>query len=269
MQFDYSAYKALKFNRPDAGILEIILSNPGRLNALDADGHRELAAVWRDVDKDAETRVVLLRGEGGTYSAGGDLKLVEKMANDWETKVRTWKEASDLVYNVINCTKPVVSAIEGPAVGAGLAAALVADISVAGRSARIIDGHTRLGVAAGDHSAIVWPLLCGMAKAKYYLLLCEKLSGEEAERIGLVSLVADDDKVIDTAMTVCRRLAEGAPVAIRFTKHALNNWLRMAGPTFDASLALEFIGFSGPEVREGYEALKEKRAPKFDPKSPF
>jgi enoyl-CoA hydratase len=269
MQCDYSAYKALKFNRPEPGILEVILSNPGKLNSLDEDGHRELAAVWRDIDKDDETRVVLLRGEGGNYSAGGDLKLVEKMANDWDTKVRTWKEASDLVYNVINCTKPVVSAIEGPAVGAGLAAALVADISVAGRSARIIDGHTRLGVAAGDHSAIVWPLLCGMAKAKYYLLLCEKLSGEEAERIGLVSLVADDDKVIETAMKVCHRLAEGAPVAIRFTKHALNNWLRLAGPTFDASLALEFIGFAGPEVREGYTALKEKRAPKFSPKSPF
>jgi enoyl-CoA hydratase len=269
MQFDYSAYKALKFNRPEPGILEVILSNPGKLNALNEDGHRELAGVWRDIDKDDETRVVLLRGEGGNYSAGGELKLVEKMANDWDTKIRAWKEANDIVYNVINCTKPVVSAIEGPGVGAGLAAAIVADISVAGRSARIIDGHTRLGVAAGDHSAIIWPLLCGMAKAKYYLLLCETVTGEEAERIGLVSLVADDDKVIDTAMDVCRRLAKGAPVAIRFTKHALNNWLRLAGPTFDASLALEFIGFAGPEVREGYAALMEKRAPKFDPKSPF
>ena len=163
----------------------------------------------------------------------------------------------------------MVAAIEGPAVGAGLAAALVADVTVAGRSARIIDGHTRLGVAAGDHSAIVWPLLCGMAKAKYYLLLCETLSGEEAERIGLVSLVADDDKVVETAMQVASKLAKGAPAAIRFTKHALNNWLRLAGPTFDASLALEFIGFSGPEVREGLASLKEKRKASFDPDCPF
>ncbi len=269
MAYDYSSYKALKFNRPEPRILEVILSNPGKLNALNEDGHRELAEVWRDIDKDAETSVVLLRGEGGNYSAGGDLKLVEKMAADWKVRLKAWKEANDIVYNVINCTKPIVSAIEGPAVGAGLAAAMVADISVAGRKARIIDGHTRLGVAAGDHSAIIWPLLCGMAKAKYYLLLCETVTGEEAERIGLVSLVADDDKVVETAMGVARKLAKGAPVAIRFTKHALNNWLRMAGPTYDASLALEFMGFSTPEVREGYSALMEKRKPEFDPDCPF
>lgn len=265
----YGNYKALKFNRPEPGILEVIISNPGKLNALDHQGHKEIAEVWRDVDKDDETSVILLRGEGGTYSAGGDLKLVDKMVGDWDTRLKAWKEANDIVYNIINCTKPIVSAIEGPAVGAGLAAAIMADISVAARTARIIDGHTRLGVAAGDHAAIIWPLLCGMAKAKYYLLLCEEVSGEEAERIGLVSMVADDDKVIETAMKVCRKLAKAAPVAIRFTKHAMNNWLRLAGPSFDASLALEFMGFTGPEVKEGVSALMEKRKPNFDNKSPF
>lgn len=269
MPVDYSTYKALKFNRPKPGILEIVISNPGKLNALDEDGHRELADVWRDVDRDDETVVVLLRGDGGTYSAGGDLKLIETMSKDWDTRIRAWKEAHDIVYNVINCTKPIVSAMETVAVGAGLAAAMMADISVAGRSTRIIDGHTRLGVAAGDHAAIIWPILCGMAKAKYYLLLCETLTGEEAERIGLISLVADDDKVIETAMDVCVRLANGAPTAIRWTKHAMNNWLRMAGPTFDTSLALEFMGFSGPEIQEGYRALMEKRKPEFKTRSPF
>jgi len=260
----FESYSALKFNRLENGILEVIISNPGKLNALDEQGHKEISEVWRDIDKDDETKVVLLRGDGGTYSAGGELKLVDKMTNDWGTRLRAWKEANDIVYNIINCSKPIVSAIQGPAVGAGLAAAIMADISVAGRTARIIDGHTRLGVAAGDHAAIIWPLLCGMAKAKYYLLLCEEISGEEAERIGLVSLVTDDDKVIDTALGVCRKLANGAPTAIRFTKHAMNNWLRLAGPTFDASLALEFMGFTGPEVKEGVSALMEKRKPKFD-----
>lgn len=269
MTSHYSGYKSLKFNRPEPRILEVIFSNPGRLNSLDADGHSECTKVWRDINDDDQTSVVLLRGEGGVFSAGGDLKLVEDIANDWNTRLRVWKEAGDLVYNVINCTKPIVSAIEGPAVGAGLAAALVSDITVAGKTARIIDGHTRLGVAAGDHSAIVWPLLCGMAKAKYYLLTCDTVTGEDAERMGLVSLCVDDDQVIDKCMEVCRKLVDGPPVAIRFTKHALNNWLRLAGPTFDASLALEFIGFSGPEVHEGLNALREKRKPEFDPDSPF
>jgi len=146
---------------------------------------------------------------------------------------------------------------------------LLADISVAGRNARIIDGHTRLGVAAGDHSAIVWPLLCGMAKAKYYLLLCESLTGAEAERIGLVSLLADDTEVVGRALAAAERLRDMPPAAVRWTKHALNNWLRTAGPAFDASLAMEFMGFSGPEVQEGLAALRQKRRPNFDPADPF
>jgi enoyl-CoA hydratase len=265
----YARYTALKFNRPRPRILEVILSKPGKLNAIDEAGHREFVEVWRDVDQDPDTAVVLLRGEGGVFSAGGDFAMIERMAADWSVRTRVWKEASDLVYNVINCAKIVVAAIEGPCVGAGLAAAMLADVTVAGRRARIIDGHTRLGIAAGDHAAIVWPLLCGMAKSKYYLLTCEVLSGEEAERIGLVSRVVDDDQVAATAIEIAERLGNGPQAALRWTKHALNNWLRLAGPTFDASLALEFLGFSGPELQEGMAALKEKRAARFDAKDPF
>ncbi|HYX93115.1 MAG TPA: enoyl-CoA hydratase/isomerase family protein [Myxococcaceae bacterium] len=268
MKIAYDAYQGLRFARPEPRILEIILDTPGRANALDAVKHRELAEIWRDVDADPEVSCVVLRGEGGVYSGGGDLNMIEQMADDWNTRLRAWREARDIVYNIINCSKPVVSAIQGPAVGAGLAAAMLADVSVAGRTARIIDGHTRLGVAAGDHAAIIWPILCGMAKAKYYLLLCESVTGEEAERIGLISLCVDDDKVLETARDVARKLVEGAPAAMRWTKYALNNWLRMMGPVFDASLALEFMGFAGPEVRVGLQALRGKTAPRFDPNTP-
>jgi enoyl-CoA hydratase len=265
----YGGYRRLKFARPAERILEIILDNPGKLNATDAVMHAELAEIWRDVDADSDINVALLRGAGNAFSAGGDLALVESLMQDFTMRTRVWKEARDLVYNIINCSKPVVSAIEGPAVGAGLVAGLLADVSVAARNARIIDGHTRLGVAAGDHAAIVWPLLCGLAKAKYYLLLCEPLSGEEAERIGLISRVAEEGKAYETALAIAERLAAGAPAAIRWTKYALNNWLRTAGPSFDTSLALEFLGFSGPEVREGVASLREKRAPKFPTSSPL
>ncbi len=269
MTVDQKNYKYLKLSRPKEGLLEVVLSNPGKLNSVTVDGHAELGRIWGDVDRDESVQVVLLRGEGGTYSAGGDLKLVEQIGADWGTRMRVWKEASDLVYGVINCSKPTVCAMEGVSVGAGLAAGLLCDITIVGRTTRIIDGHTRLGVAAGDHAAIIWPLLCGMAKAKYYLMLCETLKGEEAERLGLVSMVADDDKVIETAHAVCDKLLGGAQTAIRFTKHSLNNWLRMAGPTFDASLALEFLGFGGPEMTEGHASHVEKRKPKFPPKAPF
>jgi enoyl-CoA hydratase len=153
--------------------------------------------------------------------------------------------------------------MHGPAVGAGLVIGLLADISIVARSARIIDGHTRLGVAAGDHAAICWPLLCGMAKAKYHLLTCEPLSGEEAERIGLVSLCVDDEELLDRARVVARNLTTGSQSAIRWTKHTLNHWYRMLGPVFDASLALEFYGFGGPDAIEGLAAHREKRDPDF------
>jgi enoyl-CoA hydratase len=265
----YADYTALKFSRPKPRVLEIMLSAPGKLNALDAAGHAELARVWRDVEEDRGTSVVVIRGEGGVFSAGGDLAMIEEMATDWRVRTRVWKEASDLVYNMVNCPKIIISAIEGPCVGAGLAAAMVSDISIAGKSARIIDGHTRLGVAAGDHAAIVWPLLCGMAKAKYYLLTCEPLTGAEAERIGLVSKVVDNDRVVEEALATAERLADGPQAALRWTKISLNNWLKVAGPAFDASLAMEFMGFSGPEAAEGLAALREKRKPSFPKDEPF
>jgi enoyl-CoA hydratase len=256
-------FRSLEFAQPAPGILEIVLAKVGRRNAADEQMHRDLALVWREIDIDAAVRVALVRGAGEHFSSGGDFAMVERMIADEATLVRVWKEAGDLVYNLINCSKPVVSAIRGSAVGAGLAVALLADVSVAGRSARLMDGHTRLGVAAGDHAVIIWPLLCGLAKARYYLLTNKPLSGEEAERIGLVGVCVDDDRVYDEALEIARHLAAGSATAMRWTKHALNNWLRLAGPSFDASLALEFLGFRLPDVREGLSAVREKRPASF------
>jgi enoyl-CoA hydratase/carnithine racemase len=265
MPGSYEAYRSLSISTPAPRVLEIVMDRADRLNAADSVMHAEMAAIWRDVDRDPDVSAVIVRGSGRGFSAGGDFELIEEMTRDQQARVRVWYEARDLVYNVINCSKPIVSAIHGPAVGAGLVIGLLADISIAARSARLIDGHTRLGVAAGDHAAIVWPLLCGMAKAKYHLLLCEPVSGEEAERIGLVSLCVDDDALYPRALEIAQRLANGSQVALRWTKYALNNWLRLAGPSFDASLALEFLGFAGPDVQEGVASFREHRPPRFAP----
>jgi enoyl-CoA hydratase len=262
---DYSAYQDLHVRTLEPGILEIVMGEEGKLAVATARAHAEMARIWLDVDRDPQVRVAIVRGAGKGFSAGGDLAMVEEMTHDFAARARVWREARDLVYNMINCSKIIVSAMHGPAVGAGLVVGLMADVSIAARNARLIDGHTRLGVAAGDHAAIVWPLLCGMAKAKYYLLTCEQLSGEEAERLGLVSLTCDEAELQAKALEVARRLAAGAQTALRWTKYSLNNWLRMAGPAFDASLALEMLGFTGPEVKEGMAALRERRNPSFPP----
>jgi enoyl-CoA hydratase len=258
-----AAFPGLAFESPADGVLELVIANEGRQNSATEGMHRDLANVWRARDADAGVRAVIVRGAGGHFSSGGDFAMIERMIDDEATLLRVWREASDLVYNIVDCSKPVVSAIRGTAVGAGLAVALLADVSVAGRNAKILDGHTRLGVAAGDHAVIIWPLLCGLAKARYHLLTNEPLSGEEAERIGLVSLCVDDAEVRDRALGIAVKLAAGSASAITFTKRALGNWLRLAGPSFDASLALEFLGFRLADAREGLDAIREKRPAKF------
>ncbi|MGY6501847.1 MAG: enoyl-CoA hydratase/isomerase family protein [Acidimicrobiales bacterium] len=264
MSFDrYEPFDALQFDRPVTGVLRLVIDTPGRMNAVDAAKHRALADVWPVIDQDPDTRVVLVRGAGGVFSAGGDLDMVEAITTDAAVRQETMREARDLVHNMVACSKIVVSAIDGVAVGAGLAIALLADISIAARSARIIDGHTKLGVAAGDHAVLIWPLLCGMAKAKHLLLTCDPVSGEEAERIGLVSMTVDDDALHDTALELAERLAGGSQSALRATKASLNQWLRAAFPAFEASLAHEFLGFVGDDAAEGLTALREKRPPSF------
>ncbi|MEV6895574.1 enoyl-CoA hydratase/isomerase family protein [Kribbella sp. NPDC051137] len=261
----YDRFPNLRVDGPDSnGVVELVFDTPP-MNQVSEAAHGELAAIWREFDADPAVRAVLIRGEGRAFSAGGSFDLVQRLIDDYDARTRTMVEARDLVYNVIDCAKPIVSAIHGPAVGAGLVAGMLADISVVSRTANIIDGHTRLGVAAGDHAAICWPLLCGMAKAKYYLMTCRPLSGEEAEQIGLVSLCVDEDELLTTAREVATELALGATGALRWTKQSLNNWYRqVAGSIFDASLALEFYGFGGPDVREGLASHRERRTPSFE-----
>jgi len=237
MEERYAAFPSLELDRPAPHVLRLTLRAPGRLNAVSGSMHGELAGVWRTIGEDEDTRAVIVRGADGAFSAGGDLDLVLEIASDYETRRRVFHEARDLVYNVLDCPKPIVSAMTGPAVGAGLAVGLLADISIATPETRIVDGHTKLGVAAGDHAAIVWPLLCGMAKAKYHLLLCEPVDGVEAERLGLVSLCVPEAELEERALAIATRLAASSQAAIRHTKLALNNWLRLAGPARAASAA--------------------------------
>jgi enoyl-CoA hydratase len=259
----YAGYTHLRFERPSDGVLLITLDDPERLNATGPEMHLQLSRVFRTIDDDSTVRSVVVTGAGKAFSAGGDLDWIAEQVGDHTQTMRVMKEAGDIVRTMIDCDTPVVSAINGVAVGAGLAVALMADISVMNQDARLTDGHIRLGVGAGDHAVAIWPLLCGMAKAKYYLLTADFLDGTEAERIGLVSKAVPADEVLPTALGLAERLAAGPVDATRLTKRALNHWLRQALPNFEASLAYEMINFLGPDAAEGLAALKEKRPPDF------
>lgn len=265
----YARYERLAFDRPSPRVLRITMRSPLKMGAMDAQMHREVSEIWRDVDADDSVNVVIFTGDGKTFSAGGDLKHERKVCDDYALRMRAMKESRDLVTNMLDCRKPIVTAARGWAVGAGLATLLLADVSIAAKDAKFSDGHLKIGVAAGDHAAIIWPLLCGMAKAKYYLLTADTITGEEAERMNLVSLALPDEEVEARALEIANRLAQGAPAAQHWTKMMLNHWIKQAMPIFDASLAFEFTGFAGPEGKEGIDAFLEKRSPNFSSDCPF
>lgn len=261
----FENYQRLSFERQDEGVLLIYIDRPEKYNAADSVMLAEFATVWDDIAKDEETCVAVITGRGGkVFCAGGDLGEEQEKLSDFPSVAQTWSEARALVAGIIECDKPIISAINGPAAGAGLAVALLSDISIIGEDVKFTDGHTKIGLAAGDHSAIIWPLLCGMAKAKYLLLTADTITGAEAERIGLVSKAVARDKVLDEALAVAGQLARGPKFATQWTKHALNNWLRLAMPTFESSLGLEMLTFFSPDAHEGMASFVEKRTPKFD-----
>ena len=252
----YADFPHLRFDRPSPGVLRITLEGPG-LNAVDHAVHRELADVWRAVDRDPETNVALLQGAGRAFSAGGSFDLLEDVTTDYAARLRILREARDIVFNVIDCAKPIMS----PSTGGGGRRPRGPPSSRTCRwppARRIIDGHTRLGVAAGDHAAICWPLLCGMARQT----TCSPASAQRRGQHRPVSLCVDDDAV-HTPPEVAEQLSR-AQQAIRWTKHTLNHWYRSQAAVLDASLAYEFLGFGGPDAREGLASHREKREPRFD-----
>ncbi|MBU4182487.1 MAG: enoyl-CoA hydratase/isomerase family protein [Gammaproteobacteria bacterium] len=261
---NYADFQFLKFDHKPNGVLVITINRPEVMNATNGRLHWELTKIWGVVTDDAKTKVAVITGAGDqAFSAGGDLEWVAGMVGNPKEIANTMTEASDVVYNMMACDKPIISAINGVAVGAGLAVAFLADISIMAEEAKITDGHVKIGVAAGDHAAILWPLLCGMAKAKYYLMTAEFVNGKEAERIGLVSLCVPRAELMDKAMAVANKLANGSQQAIRLTKRSLNGWMNMARPIFESSLAMEMLCFLGEDAKEGVASVREKRAPKF------
>ncbi|MGE3075231.1 MAG: enoyl-CoA hydratase/isomerase family protein [Dehalococcoidia bacterium] len=266
---DYSNYQHLLVEVSDS-IAKVTINRPDVFNATNDVLHNELTRIWGDLARDPEVRVAVVTGAGDqAFSAGGDLGDIEARATlpaeeRFEAIMQVMKEAEAIVYEMMNCEKIIISAINGVAVGAGLTVALMADISVMAEEARLTDGHARLGVAAGDHAAIIWPLLCGMAKAKYYLLTCDFIDGREAERIGLVSKAVPRAELLTEAHRIATQLASGPQHALRATKKSLNQWLRLGGITaFDYSLAMEMLGFFSDAPAEGARAIQEKRPPRF------
>jgi enoyl-CoA hydratase len=254
----YRGFDMLKVEWVADGVLKVAFNRPEQRNAMNDAMHRQITGIWPEIDRDEEVRAVLVCGEGSDFCMGGELALVEAMLDDPEQRQKTMEEAKQLVFNIIQCSKPIVSAIQGSAIGGGLAVALLADISVAAFDARLLDGHMKIGLAAGDHAVLIWPLLCGLAKAKYHILMNKPVDGIEAERIGLVSLAVSNDEVYQTALSIAENLAKTPEFAVRWTKYAFNEWLRGAFPQFELSNNYELLSFDTSETADLVNGLRRR-----------
>lgn len=258
----FSRYpKEILIERKPNGVLLITLNRPERLNSLTMPMFEHMTEIWLDVDRDPKTRVAVITGAGRGFCTGMDVSQPDPTLDD---AIALMEGERRRITALLNMDKPLISAINGPAVGWGLSMALLADISVAAEDALLRDGHTRVGVVAGDHSSLIWPLLVGMAKAKYYQLTSACLTGAEAERMGLVSVTEPKEAVLDRALAIADDLAQGSQQAIRWTKRSLNSgWLTNALPQQELSAALETLGFASADYREARQAFREGRPAEF------
>lgn len=256
----YSSYKYLKLDRPQEGVLVVTMDRPEILNAINSDMHVELGKIWDDIGADDLTKIVVITGSGRAFSAGNDRKAPSPTI---EQRLKHMNEVMKLTYGILNMEKPIISAIRGVAVGSGLQVGLLADIPIVDEDAVLFDGHLRVGIMPGDYAALLWPLLCGLAKAKYYLMTDIPITGKEAERLGMVAKALPADEVLPKALEIAGTLAAGPQYALRWTKRAVNTWLRSAAPIFEHSVALETIGVFTPDNAEANLAFSEKRPPVF------
>ncbi len=256
-------YETMRIDRRDDGIVVVTLNRPERLNAVNGRMHAELATFSRDFANDREMRVLVLTGEGRAFSAGGDFGPGDPIGSNPEGPTMMI-EARQIVDHILECEKPMIAAVNGYAMGLGANVALLCDVVVAGTSAVFADTHVNMGIGAGDGGQLIWPHLIGVNKAKYFLMTGDRLTGAEAEEIGLVNFLVEDDELMDKALEVAAKLAAGAPQAIAASKMAVNAYLRAVSSfVMPISLKYEELTMKSADHREAVKAFQEKRPPEF------
>jgi enoyl-CoA hydratase len=257
-------YETMKIERRDHGIAIVTLNRPERLNAINGRMHAELARFSRDFADDRELRVLVLTGTGRAFSAGGDFGPGDAIGSS-ASGPDLWTEARQIVDHILECEKPIVSAVNGYAMGLGANVALLCDVVVAGPSAVFADTHVSMGIGAGDGGQLIWPFLIGVNKAKYFLMSGDRVKGKEAYELGLVNFYVEDDaELMPKALQIAERLSAGAPQAIAASKMAINAYLRsVSSMIMPICLKYEQLTMQTEDHREAVRAFREKRMPRF------
>lgn len=257
-------YRTLRFDYLDGAVLKITIDHPDSdMNAVDGVLHEEFTRLFRELKQEDDARAVLLTGSGRAFSAGGDFDWFPTL-QDPKALEHLRRDAKQLIWDLLDVELPIVCALNGAAAGLGASIALLSDTIFMARSAVILDPHVRVGIVAGDGGTVIWPMAVGPALAKQYLLTGDPVTAEEAHRIGLVNFVTADDVLAEEALAFTRRLAAGAPLAIQYTKAAVNKLVKQnLNLAFDHATALEIVTFKSDDHGEALAAMKEKRKPDF------
>src|SRR5258708_36967043 len=263
---DYSKYETIKVEKANR-VATVTLNRPDSLNAVNPVMHRELCTIWLDLAVDDEVNAIILTGAGRAFCAGGDVKGMANRAGTSEGRKRslmTPAEARRIVENMLDVDQPIIGAINGDAVGLGATIALLSDITVVSEKARFADTHVRVGIVAGDGGALIWPLLVGPHRAKEFLMRGHFINGAEAGRIGMVNYAVAPEQVMIKARELAQELADEPTYAIRWSKLAVNKWLKeQANLIMDTGLAHEWMTFNTWHHEEAVRAFVEKRKPNF------
>ena len=257
-------YETMQIERRDHGIAVVTLNRPERLNAINGPMHAELARFSRDFADDRELRVLVLTGMGRAFSAGGDFSPGDSIGSS-ASGPNMWTEARQIIDHILECEKPIISAVNGFAMGLGANVALLCDVVVAGPSAVFADTHVNMGIGAGDGGQLIWPFLIGVNKAKYFLMTGDRVKGKEAFDLGLVNFYVEEQaQLMPKALEIAERLAAGAPRAIAASKMAVNAYLRsVSSLIMPICLSAEQLTMQTADHREAVLAFQEKRAAKF------
>jgi enoyl-CoA hydratase len=256
-------YQALHCDRV-GDVLRVAIQHPANdLNTVDALLHGELAQLFRDLKREDSARAVLLTGRGRAFSAGGDFAWFRTL-DELGKLEHLRRDAKQLIWDLLDVELPIVAALNGHAVGLGASIALLCDVIFMAETATISDPHVRVGIVAGDGGTAIWPLVLGPARAKQFLFTGDPVPAVEALRMGLVNCVVAPDLLEFEALAFATRLAAGAPLALRYTKQAVNKLVKDAlNTSFDTATALEIVTFQSEDHREALAALREKREPVF------
>jgi enoyl-CoA hydratase len=238
----------------------VTLNRPERLNAVNEELHSALANVWGTLRDDDEVRAVVLTGAGKAFSAGGDMDYLVHVSSDPEFRYRTMSEARRIVTEMLAFPKPVIAAVNGPAVGLGCSLAVLADVVFMSERAIMADPHVTLGVVAADGGVLAWPLMMSMLRAKEYLLTGDRIDAVAAERLGLANHVVAPDELLAKAHHLAERLSLQPQQALWDTKRALNMHMSAAiAKVIDFAFASESETFALPQFRASLQSYTSDR----------